>query len=174
MQLAEDLSAPQDLQRELSVLLSDMSFDDRTVSPQLKALLDLLESYHGRVDSVFHAIVFVQQRVHARILTGIVRRVKRTQGWLKADWLVGHGGRGGPEAEKDLGMEVKRVSQDGNKLSPTTHRHLASRMQQQDVLAAFRTGELNLIFATQVAEEGLDVRACNVVIRFDGLQTITG
>ncbi|ORY90629.1 hypothetical protein BCR35DRAFT_349581 [Leucosporidium creatinivorum] len=152
-QLAKDLSAPQHFQQELLDLLSSMSIGNGSVSPQVRALLDLLESYHDRVDSAFHAIVFVQQRAHAKILTEIVRKVGRLQGWLKADWLVGHGGRGGPEAEKDLGMEVKR---------------------QQDVLAAFRNGELNLIFATQVAEEGLDVRACNIVVRFDGLQTITG
>lgn len=91
-----------------------MLIDDHTVSPQVKALLELLESFHGRVNSTFHAIVFIQQRARERILTDVVRKVERLQGWLKADWLVGHGGRsGGPEAEKDLDMEVKRVSRDG-------------------------------------------------------------
>lgn len=112
-QLAKDLSAPPYFQQELLGLLSSMPIDDTTVSPQVSALLELLERYHGRVDSAFHAIVFVQQRAHARILVEIVRKVSKFEGWLKADWLVGHGGRGGPEAEKDLGMEVKRVSRFG-------------------------------------------------------------
>jgi endoribonuclease Dicer len=111
--LAKDLSAPQQLQHELSKILFSMSTNDFTVSPQVQALLDVLGSYQKKVNSAFHAIVFVQQRAHARILTEIVRKMGTLEGWLKADWLVGHGGRGGPEAEKDLGMEVKRVSRAG-------------------------------------------------------------
>jgi len=34
--------------------------------------------------------------------------------------------------------------------------------------------QLNLLVATRVAEEGLDFSACNVVVRFDSLETITG
>jgi endoribonuclease Dicer len=37
----------------------------------------------------------------------------------------------------------------------------------KDVLQCFRTGEYNLLFATSVAEEGLDIQPCRVVIRFD-------
>ncbi|GAA5850888.1 hypothetical protein JCM8547_009121 [Rhodosporidiobolus lusitaniae] len=39
---------------------------------------------------------------------------------------------------------------------------------------SFRFLQLNLLVATPVAEEGLDFRACNAVIRFDGLTTIWG
>lgn len=37
----------------------------------------------------------------------------------------------------------------------------------KDVLRCFRAGEYNLLFATSVAEEGLDIQPCRVVIRFD-------
>lgn len=46
--------------------------------------------------------------------------------------------------------------------------------KQNRVVAAFRSGEMNVVFATQVAEEGLDFAACNVVIRFDPIQTVKG
>ncbi|XP_006004403.1 interferon-induced helicase C domain-containing protein 1 isoform X2 [Latimeria chalumnae] len=42
--------------------------------------------------------------------------------------------------------------------------------EQKEVLHKFSTGELNLLIATTVAEEGLDITECNTVIRY-GLVT---
>uniref|UniRef100_A0A3B3ZSR4 RNA helicase n=1 Tax=Periophthalmus magnuspinnatus TaxID=409849 RepID=A0A3B3ZSR4_9GOBI len=42
--------------------------------------------------------------------------------------------------------------------------------EQKDVLKKFGNGEINLLIATTVAEEGLDIAACNFVIRY-GLVT---
>jgi endoribonuclease Dicer len=39
---------------------------------------------------------------------------------------------------------------------------------QSKIIHQFRDGTCNLLVATSVLEEGVDVRACNLVIRFDG------
>ncbi|XP_039208707.1 interferon-induced helicase C domain-containing protein 1 isoform X1 [Crotalus tigris] len=42
--------------------------------------------------------------------------------------------------------------------------------EQKDVIEKFRSGKINLLIATTVAEEGLDISQCNIVIRY-GLVT---
>ena len=41
-----------------------------------------------------------------------------------------------------------------------------TQVEQEEVMESFQTGDCNLLIATSVAEEGLDVPACNLVIRF--------
>ncbi|NXP56359.1 DHX58 helicase, partial [Heliornis fulica] len=48
-------------------------------------------------------------------------------------------------------------------------RHMTQN-KQQDVIKLFRDGTLNLLFSTSVAEEGLDIPECNIVVRY-GLMT---
>ena len=42
-----------------------------------------------------------------------------------------------------------------------------TQIEQERVIKMFKTGEKNLLLATSVAEEGLDIRDCNYVIRYD-------
>lgn len=42
-----------------------------------------------------------------------------------------------------------------------------TKNEQVDVLQFFRDGKHKVIIATSVAEEGLDIQKCNLVIRYD-------
>lgn len=42
-----------------------------------------------------------------------------------------------------------------------------TRYEQMDALELFREGQFKIIVATTIAEEGLDVKECNLVVRYD-------
>ncbi|XP_010730514.3 interferon-induced helicase C domain-containing protein 1 isoform X1 [Larimichthys crocea] len=66
----------------------------------------------------------------------------------------------------DIGVKASYVIGGGDQsnVKPMTS------AEQRDVLAKFGKGQVNLLIATTVAEEGLDIPACNFVIRY-GLVT---
>ncbi|KAI4302070.1 hypothetical protein L6164_035287 [Bauhinia variegata] len=47
-----------------------------------------------------------------------------------------------------------------------------SRKKQNEIVEEFRMGLVNVIVATSILEEGLDVQSCNLVIRFDPSATV--
>jgi len=47
-----------------------------------------------------------------------------------------------------------------------------SLKDQVVTLMKFRNGDINCLFATSVAEEGLDIQDCNIIIRFDPAKTM--
>ncbi len=49
--------------------------------------------------------------------------------------------------------------------------HGMSSTKQQSILEEFKQGLTNILVATSVAEEGLDVTSCKLVIRMDGIDT---
>uniref|UniRef100_A0A448ZDB2 Dicer-like protein 1 n=1 Tax=Pseudo-nitzschia multistriata TaxID=183589 RepID=A0A448ZDB2_9STRA len=44
----------------------------------------------------------------------------------------------------------------------------------RDVLSRLRSGHVNIMFATSVVEEGVDVQSCSLVVAFDGISSIKG
>ncbi|CAL0334495.1 unnamed protein product [Lupinus luteus] len=47
-----------------------------------------------------------------------------------------------------------------------------TRNKQNEIVEEFRDGLVNIIVATSILEEGLDVQSCNLVIRFDPCPTV--
>ncbi|XP_024538863.1 endoribonuclease Dicer homolog 1 isoform X1 [Selaginella moellendorffii] len=90
----------------------------------------------------FRAIIFVDRVVAALTLPCVLSELPSLK-YVRSGSLVGHNN-----------------SQDVS----TRHMH--------DSLSKFRDGSLNVLVATSVAEEGLDIRQCNVVVRFDLAKTV--
>ncbi|RNF26609.1 putative ATP-dependent DEAD/H RNA helicase [Trypanosoma conorhini] len=61
----------------------------------------------------------------------------------------------------------------GNALLNDEDVHMTDAAQRR-VLQEFREGATRLLLATSVAEEGLDISSCNVVIRYDSCMTLRG
>lgn len=107
-----------------------------------------LRSYLGYMferPSEHRCIVFVEARQTAKLLAAAMRTLGTQH--MKCGHLVGAG--------------TVYIEEDN-----FTFR------QQVLTLAKFRKGEINCLFATSVAEEGLDVPDCNLVIRFDMYKTM--
>ncbi|WCJ22530.1 hypothetical protein M5689_004616 [Euphorbia peplus] len=90
----------------------------------------------------FRAIIFVERVVTALVLPKVFAELPSLS-FVRCASLIGHNN-----------SQEMRTS------------------QMQDTIAKFRDGRVTLLVATSVAEEGLDIRQCNVVIRFDLAKTV--
>ncbi|KAH9654546.1 Dicer-like protein 4 [Citrus sinensis] len=96
-----------------------------------------------RLQQHMKCIVFVNRIVTARALSYILQNLKFLASW-RCHFLVG------------VNAGLKSMS----------------RNAMKSILEKFRSGELNLLVATKVGEEGLDIQTCCLVIRFDLPETV--
>ncbi|XP_068345228.1 dicer-like protein 4 [Pyrus communis] len=96
-----------------------------------------------RLQQNMKCIIFVNRIVTASSLSYILQRLKFLASW-KCDFLVG------------VNSRLMNMS----------------RKKMKIILDKFRSGELNLLVATKVGEEGLDIQTCCLVIRFDLPETV--
>ncbi|KAL8931051.1 MAG: hypothetical protein Q9208_000153 [Pyrenodesmia sp. 3 TL-2023] len=114
------------------------------LSPKVLVLRRYLELIFERPTDA-RCIVFVDKRYSARLLSELFARIGSPH--LRPGKLVG--ARNGLSDDAD-----------------------SSVRQQILTLNKFRKGILNCLFATSIAEEGLDIPECNLVIRFDLYRTL--
>ncbi|KAI5219271.1 putative Atp-Dependent Rna Helicase Dhx58 [Manis pentadactyla] len=113
-------------------------------NPKLEVLEEILRRQFGSSDSP-RGIIFTRTRQSAHSLLLWLQQQPGLQTVdIRAQLLIGAGNSG-----QNIHMTQKN---------------------QQDVIRQFRAGTLNLLVATSVAEEGLDIPQCNVVVRY-GLLT---
>ncbi|NXC41420.1 DHX58 helicase, partial [Penelope pileata] len=118
--------------------------DERYENPQLSKLEEILREHFQPLGSS-RGIVFTGTRQSARSLLSWLQGTATLRGQhIRAAVLTGAG----------YSSQTRRMTQN----------------EQLDVITLFRKGELNLLFSTSVAEEGLDIPECNLVVRY-GLMT---
>ncbi len=191
MQRIIELITPQDLEDSLNFMLSNptthapinfkapgaaracylLRFDFPLMSPKTAKLVEILQRYcprqlveEGKQSNTsgsknqkisaspsnyqhhsWSGIVFAQQRTTVLSLSSLLANLPRAQSWLESSPFMAQG-----------------VSFGGSAFMPD---------EQRAILDAFRAGKLNLLVATSVAEEGIDVKSCQLVIRFDPAPT---
>jgi hypothetical protein len=111
------------------------------ISSKVHALINILLEFKEEKD-LFCGIVFCQLRIMAKVLCLLIKNYPPLS-FIRCEYLVGHGNKA-----------------DGYKNSSSMNiKH------QKEVVSKFRSGRVNLLIATSVAEEGLDIKPCNCVIR---------
>lgn len=117
--------------------------ENNHISPKLEALLDFLEKMDG---PEFSGLLFAKQRATVGVLARLLSHHPKTRDRFRCAAYVGW-------------------SSDRNRkgsLGDLLHRDM-----QRDTLDEFKSGHKNLILATDVLEEGIDVSACSLVICYD-------
>ena len=107
-------------------------------SGKVSKLMEILSIFQQKED--FCGIIFVERRHTAVALDLLIKSCHKFDKTLKSGILIGHG----TNDDGDIQMRFKK---------------------QHETIHQFRDGKINLLIATNVAEEGLDIQPCNVVIR---------
>ncbi|XP_032252472.1 probable ATP-dependent RNA helicase DHX58 isoform X1 [Phoca vitulina] len=130
-------------------------------NPKLEMLEQILREQFGSSDSP-RGIIFTQTRQSAHSLLLWLRQQPGLQTMdMRADLLIGAGNSSQNSHMTQGSLETERLKLGGS---------AGKERDQQEVIRKFRVGTLNLLVATSVAEEGLDIPQCNVVVRY-GLLT---
>ena len=125
--------------QNLECLKSELVKLPKVRNPLLIQVQEKLNKHFSRkLDS--KGICFVRTKKHAHAMCDWISKLSSESGVkIRPKEFVGHTRETGP------GM---------------------TQVDQEDVMKGFQEGKYNILVATSVAEEGLDVPACNLVIRF--------
>ncbi|KAF2900394.1 hypothetical protein ILUMI_05788 [Ignelater luminosus] len=120
----------------------------RFSSQQIHVLLEILKEYKNDSNDSLCGIIFVKRRFTAKVLYNVLLRLKAVDSeyeFLSPNFIVGY---------------------HTNPFSDTREGLYNVKMNKK-VLNEFRNHEINLLVATNVLEEGVDIPTCTLVVKFD-------
>ncbi|XP_077993196.1 ATP-dependent RNA helicase DHX58-like [Glandiceps talaboti] len=126
--------------RKASTLYEISTEEDKYPNPKLDMLKVTLQSEMADSSNEFRGMIFVKMRNLAKAICEYTRRDVSLKD-LKADILTG----------------VRGKSQDGQ----------MTQAEQDATIQRFANGDCKLLVATSVAEEGLDIQECRMVINYN-------
>lgn len=141
---------------ETDRFLISLFFDNKKI---LKKLAENPEHENEKLTKLRNTIMEQYTRT-AEAARGIIFTKTRQSAYALSQWIT--------ENEKfaEVGVKAHHLIGAGHssEFKPMTQN------EQKEVISKFRTGKINLLIATTVAEEGLDIKECNIIIRY-GLVT---
>ncbi|KAK0367338.1 Dicer-like protein 2 [Friedmanniomyces endolithicus] len=149
------MSEQQHLLSILQALPGPTPFPERQqalLTPKAECLIALLAQQATSFISEGKVIVFAKERATVVVLKHMLRSSPSLEALYSVGGFVGTSTFAGRASVADL----------------------AEPRQQARDLVDFRNGTKNLMVATSVLEEGIDVRECNLVVNFDAPDTLIG
>jgi endoribonuclease Dicer len=109
-------------------------------SEKVNCLIEIFRS--SIIAQKFHAIVFVERKYSAYYLDQILQKLCKMEefAFIKSDFVFGN--------------------------SRQNIKEIMNNTKQAFVLQKFRKHEINILVSTNIVEEGVDIPACNMIIRF--------
>ncbi|XP_072555011.1 endoribonuclease Dicer isoform X2 [Paramormyrops kingsleyae] len=106
-------------------------------------------SFPSPFTNILCGIIFVERRYTAVVLNRLIKEAGKQDpelAYISSNFITGHSiGKNHPR-NKQMEIEFRK---------------------QEEVLRKFRAHETNLLIATNIVEEGVDIPKCNLVVRFD-------
>ena len=119
---------------------------------KVTTLLNLLRS-ESKEDRELTAMVFVKMRQTAAVLCHIVKKAEMSS--LHCEYVAGDTRNLALKQNFAKDMQEKKLFDDKN----------------DKTINLFKIGKINCLICTAIMEEGIDVKRCNLVIRFDKIET---
>nr|CAI5861281.1 unnamed protein product [Callosobruchus analis] len=120
----------------------------RHSSDKILQLFRILSDYRRNSNEELCGLIFTKERCTAKILHHVLKDLSENVpefDFIKSDFIVGY---------------------NGNPYNSTTESLLINKKNRK-VLDRFRNKEINILVASNVLEEGVDIPTCSMVVRFD-------
>ncbi|KAM4690395.1 endoribonuclease Dicer [Rhinophrynus dorsalis] len=128
---------------------SDSEDDDEDEDEEIEEKEKSETSFPSPFTNILCGIIFVERRYTAVVLNRLIKEAGKQDpelAYISSNFITGHGiGKNQPR-NKQMEVEFRK---------------------QEEVLRKFRAHETNLLIATSIVEEGVDIPKCNLVVRFD-------